>query len=117
MTPFQALYGQPPVTIFHHQPGTTMVNQVDQQLYDRNELLTQLKANLHAATNCMQKVTNAKRCHIEFQVGNWVFLKLQPYPQHTAFQRVVQKLSYKLYGPYQMETEAGTGSLQTKVTR
>lgn len=70
------MYGQPPPAILHYHNGMTIVNEVDQQLSDRNELLTQLKANLHAATNRMQHLANAKRCNLEFQVGDQVILKL-----------------------------------------
>lgn len=44
----------------------TSVNEVDQQLLGRNELLQQLKTNLHAAQNSMQHYANTKRRHLEF---------------------------------------------------
>lgn len=73
MTPFQALYGRLPPTIPHYVEGTTAVNEVDQQLTAQDELLTKLKANLHAAQNYMKQSADNRHRHVEFQVGDWVF--------------------------------------------
>ena len=81
MTPFQALYGRLPPTIPHYHIGMSPVNEVDQQLATRDEILSLLKANLHAANNRMQQLTNSKKHDIEFQEGDWVFLKLHSYRQ------------------------------------
>jgi hypothetical protein len=54
MTPFHALYRHLPPTIPYHHIGMSPVNEVDQQLATRDEILSLLKANLHAANNHMQ---------------------------------------------------------------
>lgn len=102
MTPFQALCKRPPPAISYYHSGMTKVNEVDQQLLGRNELL-QLKVNLHAGQNSMQHYVNTKRRHLEFQEGDWVLLKVQPYRQQTVFHRALQKLACRYYGPYQVE--------------
>ena len=85
MTPFQALYGRLPPTIPHYLMGTTPIHAVDQNLASRDAILRQLKTNLHVATNRMKQVANSKRRNIEYQVGDMVFLKLQPYRQQSVF--------------------------------
>lgn len=40
---------------------------------------------------------------MDFQGGDWVFLKLERYRRQTLFQRTLQKLAYRFYGPYQIE--------------
>ncbi|KAL6323200.1 hypothetical protein AAG906_027482 [Vitis piasezkii] len=97
MTPFQALYGRLPPTIPHYLMGTTPVHAVDQNLASRDAILRQLKTNLHAATNRMK----------QYQVGDMVFLKLQPYRQQSVFCRASQKLASRFYGPYQIEQRIG----------
>ena len=107
MTPFQALYGRLPPTIPNYLMGTTPVHAVDQNLASRDAILRQLKTNLHVATNRMKQVANSKRRNIEYQVGDMVFLKLQPYRQQSVFCRASQKLASRFYGPYQIEQRIG----------
>ena len=107
MTPFQALYGRLPPTIPHYLMGTTPVHAVDQNLASRDAILRQLKTNLHVATNRMKQVANSKRRNIEYQVGDMVFLKLQPYRQQSVFCRASQKLASRFYGHYQIEQRIG----------
>ena len=81
MTPFQALYGRPPPMIPHYHEGNCPVNEVDQGLVSRDVLLHHLKNNLLADHNRMKQQADAKWRDVEYQVGDFVFLKLQPYRQ------------------------------------
>lgn len=91
------------------------VNKVDQQLTTRNDLLNQLKANLHATNNRMQQTANASRRHVEFQEGVWVFLQLQPYRQQTVFKQALQKLACRFFGPYQIEEKISQVAYRLKL--
>lgn len=55
----------------------------------------------------MKQTAYAKRRDISFEVGDWVYLRLQPYRQHTIFRRTSQKLSSRYYGPFQIEARIG----------
>jgi hypothetical protein len=55
MTPFRVLYGRLPPTIPYYQARHSPVNDVDQSLISRDELLEQLKSNLAVAHNCMKQ--------------------------------------------------------------
>lgn len=45
MTPYEALYGQPPPIITAYESGTTNVDSLDQALQEQNRMLALLKTN------------------------------------------------------------------------
>jgi hypothetical protein len=42
-----------------------------------------------------------------FAVGDWVFLKLQPYVKSSLAPRANQKLAFKFFGPFQILQKIG----------
>ena len=55
------------------------MNGVDQGLRNRDDLIKQLKANLGVAINRMKQTADKNRHDVEFELGDLVLLKLQPY--------------------------------------
>lgn len=50
----------------------------------------------------MKQQANAHYRDESFELDDWVFLKLQPFRQQSAFKRANQKLANKYSGPYQV---------------
>lgn len=50
----------------------------------------------------MTQLSNRKMSDREFVVGDWVYLKLQPYRQTLVANRTFNKLSAKFYGLYRI---------------
>jgi hypothetical protein len=50
----------------------------------------------------MKNQADKHRSERSFEVGDWVFLKLQPYEQSSLAPRANQKLAFKFFGPYQI---------------
>jgi hypothetical protein len=75
---------------------------VNTNLLARDELLRDLKHNLHQSNNRMKQFADAKQREEQSQVGDWVYLKLQPYRQNNAFRRAHQKLANKYFVPFQI---------------
>jgi hypothetical protein len=59
-----------------------------------------LKQHLERASHRMKTYADAKRSFREFQVGEHVLLKLQPYAQQSVVNCPYPKLSFKYFGPY-----------------
>ena len=71
MTPFEALYGYPPLRILDYMARTTRVDAVDLMLRDRQQILSLLKMNLCATQERMRWFANQKRVERFFVVGDW----------------------------------------------
>jgi hypothetical protein len=48
----------------------------------------------------MKQRADKKKADISFDVGDQVFVKLQPYVQSSLTTRANQKLAFKYFGPY-----------------
>jgi hypothetical protein len=92
MSPFQALYGYQAPSVSHYIPGTTVVDQVDRDLKDRDALLAELKHNLQLTQSRMKRFYDRKHKEREFVVRDRVFLKLQKYKQFSVEKRDCTKL-------------------------
>ena len=107
MTPFEAVYGRAPATIHNYEHGTTAVAQVEASLKGRDEILKLLKENLVVARHRMKLNADRHRRELEFMVGDYVYLRLQPFRQMSIRTRGHMKLSPRFYGPYQIVERLG----------
>ena len=69
---------------------------------EHQQVLQLLKDNLVLAQNRMKQQADQHRSERSFDVGDWVFLRLQPYKQMSLKQaKKDNKLSPKYYVPYE----------------
>lgn len=99
-SPFQALYhiapnfgGMPNLTVSNDSPAASVV-------IDYKAPTELLRAQLIRAQQRMKSYADKNRTERQFQPGDQVLLKLQPYAQQTVVNRPYPKLSYKYFGPY-----------------
>lgn len=52
---------------------------------------------------------------MEYQVGDSVYLKIQPYKMKSLAKRMNQKLSPRYYGPYEVEERVGPLAYKLKL--
>jgi hypothetical protein len=79
MTPFMALYGYHPPSITFSLKEKSKVQAVEYHIEHQQQVLKILKDNLTMAQNHTKQQEDQHRSEISFEVGDWVFLRLQPY--------------------------------------
>ncbi|KAK4346772.1 hypothetical protein RND71_033111 [Anisodus tanguticus] len=100
MSLFKVLYGYDPPQLTFELISQSKIEIVDQMLKKIQLMAKVLKENLMKAQNRMKVNADRKRTEREFNIGDWVFLKLQPYRQTSIALRRSLKLASKYYGPY-----------------
>lgn len=108
MTPFEAVYGIPPPHLLTYVPGTSHIQAVDEYLRDRDTILRELCHNLSLARQRMKSRAGLKHREVSFEVGDYVYLKLQPYRQTSVAFRASMKLAPRFFRPYQIIGKVGT---------
>jgi hypothetical protein len=82
---------------------------VEDHIENQQQVLQILKDNLTMAQNHMKQQADQHRSERIFEVGDWVFLRLQPYKLMSLKQaNKDNKLSPKYYGPYKVLQNIGT---------
>ncbi|XP_026416839.1 uncharacterized protein LOC113312292 [Papaver somniferum] len=108
MTPFKALYGYQPPHLAFPLRVTTSVADVEKYLKERDHMLNLLKESLHKSQERMKFFSDSKRTDRSFEVGDLVYLKIQPYRQTSVALRRNMKLSAVYYGTFPVEEKIGS---------
>lgn len=106
LTPFEALYGYPPPRTINYVPGTAKLEAVETSLKTRDQISMLLKHNLQCAKERM-KYSDLRRKEQSYEVGDQVYLRLQPYQQSSIEHRRNLKLTPRYFGPYQILQKFG----------
>lgn len=70
-------------------------------------MIRELKENLQRSINHMKEYYYRGYRKETFQVGNMVYLKLQPHSQQTISQKTLYKLGCRYYGPFRVSGRLG----------
>lgn len=79
-------------------------------IQDKQRIHLLLQQHLHRAKQRMKHQADKRRSDRTFQVGDLVFVKLQPYVQTSLVSRANQKLSFRYFGPYQILSKIGSAA-------
>lgn len=97
------MHGQQPPLHFPYLPVELQVEAIDRSFQAREHMLNLLKYQLQRVVNRMKQLAYQQRSERSFKVGDWVYLKLQPFRENSAAMRSNKKLAPKYYGPCQIE--------------
>ncbi|KAH0670721.1 hypothetical protein KY289_025214 [Solanum tuberosum] len=106
-TPYEVLYGQKPPIHLPYLADESSFNMVDRSLAAREAIIHLLKFHIQRAQQRMKDLADRHRSNICFEVGYWVYLKLQPYKQVSVGVRPFIKLAAKYFGPYPIAAKVG----------
>ena len=80
---------------------------MEELLTERQETLQALKKKIARSQEAMAEFANRHRRDIEFNVGDRVLLKLQPYRQLSVSKPLSNKLARRYFGPYEIIERVG----------
>ncbi|GMJ15287.1 hypothetical protein HRI_005197900 [Hibiscus trionum] len=113
LTPFEALYGYKPNQLNWSEEST--VQSVNEILASRDHTRQILKDNLNRAQHRMKFYADKNKSERAFEVGDEVYLKLQPYRQSSIALRKNLKLTVHFYGPYKITKKLGSVAYQLQL--
>nr|XP_009788674.1 PREDICTED: uncharacterized protein LOC104236451 [Nicotiana sylvestris]XP_016444217.1 PREDICTED: uncharacterized protein LOC107769509 [Nicotiana tabacum] len=99
-TPNEALYGGPPPLHLPYLPEESAATEVDNTLINR-----ELKLHLQ---HRMKQQADSHKSDRQFNVGDWVYLKVHPYKKVAISNHSSHKLASKYYGPFQILKRMGS---------
>jgi hypothetical protein len=107
MTPFREFYRCDAPSFVELQFGDNRAPKAKDRIQESHDILKALKDNLQTTKNQQKLYADRHRVEHTFEVGNLVFLRLQPYIQYSLNKSRVENLKPCLYGPYRVVWRVG----------
>jgi transposase InsO family protein len=114
-SPFEALYSYTPRSLDIFPSTHCQSPYIASWVEDKKAMTDLLKQHLNCARQRMKFHADKHRQERTFEVGDSVFLKLQPYVQSSVALRANQKLSFKFFGPYKIVSKVGQVAYQLEL--
>ncbi|KAJ4788910.1 polyprotein [Rhynchospora pubera] len=116
-TPFEVVYGRAPPPLLPYTAGKASVQAVDQQLQQRDEFLREIHNRLLETQQRMKLQYDKLHRNLEFQLDEWVWVRMQRRQATAITPAKLTKLSPKFYGPYQIKEKLGSVAYRVELPR
>jgi hypothetical protein len=116
MSPFQALYEYPSPFLTELRLLEIVSVEAHATLSDKENMLKVLQQNLALAQHDMKKFADPKRIVRSFNLGDMVYLKMQPHREHALGSENPLKLASKVVQSILHTPAGGQASLQASAT-
>jgi hypothetical protein len=107
MSPFRALYSYDPLSFVEIAFGDSRAPMVQDWIEQSQDILRELKDHLQRAQNQQKVQADKHRVDRTFEVGDLVYLRLQPYRQASIKRSGAEKLQPRFFGPYRVSRKIG----------
>ena len=107
MTPFRALYGYDAPSFIDLLMGDVWVPCAGDLIQESKDIISTLRDNIARAQNQYKQYVDQKRTERSFEVGDMVYLMLQPFQKSTLKRGGSEKLKPRYYGPFRITRRIG----------
>nr|GEV59130.1 hypothetical protein [Tanacetum cinerariifolium] len=107
ITPFEAVYGRTVNAIHDYNLGSSTTASIDATLAEHSRITSLLKNSLELPQKKMATQANKHRIDTNFDIGEYVYLRLHDYRQESLARIKGQKLTKRYYGPYKIIAKIG----------
>ncbi|WVZ81602.1 hypothetical protein U9M48_028957, partial [Paspalum notatum var. saurae] len=114
-SPFEALYGYKPRHFGISASDAVTSPDIHAWLQERPVMTDLIRQHLVRSRHRMKKQADKHISDRQFQVGDSVLVKLQPYIQTSLARRSNQKLAFKYFGTYEVLSHIGSAAYRLKL--
>lgn len=107
MSPFMALYGYEVPNFLDLLLSDSRVPSAGDLLQENQDIMRALRENIQKAQNQRKQYADQRRVERSFEVGDMVYLMLQPYRQSTLRKSGAKKLKPRYYEPFSIIRRVG----------
>jgi transposase InsO family protein len=106
-SPFEVVYGRAPPSIRSYVPGDARLPAVERAMWDRDVFLAEIRDRLEQAQQYHKAAYDRKHRPVQFNPGQWVWLRLLHRPTASLQVQGRSKLGPRFFGPFQVLERVG----------
>jgi len=107
MSPYKIVFDREPPQLIRYEAQVGDTPSIQEQLQLRDAVLESLKANIKKTQLKMKAQADNNKRDVEYNVGHFIYVKLQPYHQHSLRLTKNQKFSIRYFGPFPIVERIG----------